>query len=81
MSFIKIETSEGDSRWINLDHVVRATLAHEAVSGEVLLALTFSTDHGRPTLNIHGTDDINRSAIDQIIHALESRTVERSAAA
>lgn len=79
MEFIKFETSDGETRWINLSQVARATLGHEASTGESILALTFTAATGEAPLRIHGTDDINRATIDHIMQALDSCSMRKAA--
>ena len=69
MSFVKIETSDEDTRWINLDLISRVTIGRDESGVELLVAVFADGDAG-DSLRIRGTDDINKEAILEIERAL-----------
>ncbi len=68
MQYLKLTTTNGDVRWINLDHVTRVTRSFDADSGEPILVLMF-TDSDR--LTIHGSTAEDVTAIDSIVEMLD----------
>lgn len=68
MQFIRLTTSDADTRWINLAQVSRITIGEDA--GSPFVAIVFSDGHTDDSLKICGTDDINRKAIQTIKDAL-----------
>ena len=68
--YIKLETSDGEVRWINLDRVRRVTLAEETV-GESLLVIVFDEGDASDEVRIHGSDDKNRQVIQQVISKMD----------
>lgn len=69
MSFVRIETSDRDTRWINLDLVSRVTLGTDEAGTEVLVAMFADGDVG-DSLKIRGTDEMNKAAILEFERAL-----------
>ena len=70
MKLIKLHTSDGDTRWINLDLVRRVTLA-EQTTGEPVLAVIFDDGSTEADLRILGSTPENRSAIHQLTAVLD----------
>ncbi len=68
--YIKLETSDGEVRWINLDRVRRVTLAEET-SGEPLLVIVFDDGGANDEVRIHGSDDKNRQVIQTVVSRLD----------
>ncbi len=71
MQFIKLITSDSDTRWINLSQVSRVTIGEEP-SGEVFAAVIFSDGDVSDSLKIHGSDDVNREAIHKLGEVMDS---------
>lgn len=69
MSFVKLDTSDGDTRWINLSQLSRVTLGCDSDNTELLVAI-FADGHVEDRLQIRGTDDLNREAICRFLRAL-----------
>lgn len=69
MFFVKLETSDDDTRWINLDQLSRVTLGKDELGIEVLTAV-FADGHVEDRLQIRGTDEINVEAIRRFQRAL-----------
>ena len=72
MQFIKLQTSDNDARYINLEHVSRVTLATDATRGAPRLAIFFGDARHESKLEIVGSNDQDRKAIDGFIAAMES---------
>lgn len=68
--YIKLETSDGETRWINLDRVRRVTLAEEAV-GEELMVIVFDEGNTTDEVRIHGSDEKNREVIQKVKSRLD----------
>jgi len=66
MSFIELQTSDRERRWINLDQIRRATLI-ESDNNEPVLVIIFDEDDPRAELKIHGSDELDRKAIEQFV--------------
>lgn len=71
MRYVKIET-EDETRWVNLNHVVRVTLARHVNSGAEILAVYFASGIEEATLRIDGTSKKNAIAIRALTVALDS---------
>ncbi|HRQ76699.1 MAG TPA: hypothetical protein PK098_12345 [Phycisphaerales bacterium] len=71
MNYIKITTSEGETRWINLAQVSRVTLATQASSGKPLLVIIFADGEEDGRLTIHGSDAKNLAAIKSLTAYLD----------
>ncbi len=75
MHFVKVETSDEDVCWINLDLVSRVTIGKDEAGVDTLVA-TFADGHVRDSLKIRGTDEVNQQAIleleRQLNHGLNS---------
>ena len=71
MHFIKLATSDQDTRWINLEQVSRVTLGEE-VSGVPVAVIVFSDGDLEQGLKIHGTEDVDRQAIDKLTTVLDT---------
>lgn len=71
MRCIRIET-EGETRWINLDQVARATLARHAGSNSEILAVFFSNASDDCTLKIDNSTKANAAAIKTLMAALDA---------
>jgi hypothetical protein len=70
MHYIKLETSDQDVRWINLEQVSRVTVGQEA-SGVPFAAVVFSDGNLEECLKIHGTEDVDRRAINKLTAVLD----------
>ena len=70
MKLIKLRTSDGDTRWVNLDLVRRVTLAEQS-SGEPVLAVIFDDGATEADLRILGATEENRAAIHQLTAILD----------
>ncbi len=70
MKFVKIDTSDGESRWINLAQVSRVTKGTDDYGAPLLVVLLSSGDPDL-ALRIHGTDEKNRRAIRVITTQLD----------
>ena len=66
---VKITTNDGETRWLNLKMMTRATMAKEAETGRAIMVLMFADAESR--LVIRAEDDVNQKAIDRILRALE----------
>ena len=75
MNYIKITTSDGDTRWLNLAHISRVTLGRET-NGTPILAIFFQETQPQAVLKIHGTDAVNQQAIDSLIEVLDRHALE-----
>ena len=73
MHFVKIETSDDDRRWVNLEQVSRVTVGVDDAGIEVLAAI-FADGDLENSLRIRGTDEINRVAIATLERELNHRT-------
>ena len=62
MHFVKLETSDDDQRWINLNQVSRVTIGTDDSGIEVLVAI-FADGDVNDSLKIRGTDEVNKQAI------------------
>jgi len=71
MTFVKLQMSDGDTRWINLDLVSRVTSGTEP-SGDPFVAVIFADGNADESLIIHGTDQKNREAIDALKKCLDA---------
>lgn len=71
MNFVKIETSDNETRWINLDHISRVTLATQT-GGMPLLVIFFADGNRDCSWKIDGSDPINKKAIDHFVAHLNS---------
>ena len=74
MQFMKILTSDQETRWINLAQVVRVTLATEAGSGKPVLVLFFVSGDAESRLTIVGNKEKDRKAIEALTARLEELT-------
>jgi len=76
-SFLKITTSNGEERWVNLARVTRISLSRDQ-AGEA--AMTFCFD-GADKVTVHGSDDRNREAIRRLGAQLDHMAAVASRAA
>lgn len=79
MKFVKVDTSDGETRWINLAQVSRVTRGTDD-SGSPLLVVLLADGNPDLALRIHGTDEKNRRAIRGIMTKLDRLAGARSAA-
>jgi hypothetical protein len=70
MKCAKITTSDGETRWLNLSHIIRVTLA-TGVDGNPLLVIVFQGAQPEALLKIHGNDETNQQAINYLIEVLD----------
>ena len=73
MQYLRIEC-EGETRWVNLNHIVRATLAAKAGDGGQVLAIFFSNSSHECDLKIDSRGKGNAAAIKSLIGALDAAT-------
>ena len=66
-NYLKVTTSNGEDRWINLARVTRISLSRDQ-TGES--AMTFCFD-GADKVTVHGSDDRNRDAIRRLAAQLD----------
>jgi len=78
MKFVKIDTSDGESRWINLAQVSRVTRGTDDY-GAPLLVLLLANGDPDLALRIHGTDEKNRRAIRAVTTQLDRLAGSKSA--
>ncbi len=71
MHFVKIQTSDNETRWINLEQVSRVTLGADD-SGEPILAVVFADGNPDLSLKLHGSDHVNRAAIGCLTAGLDA---------
>ncbi len=69
MSFVKIETSDEDTRWINLNSISRVTIGKDETGVDLMIAV-FADGDVDDALTIRGTDEVNKEAILEIERAL-----------
>ena len=69
MSFVRIETSDEDIRWINLSSISRVTIGKDETGVDLMVAV-FADGDVDDALTIRGTDDVNNEAILEIERAL-----------
>jgi hypothetical protein len=83
MYFVKLRTSDGETRWVNLERVSRATLARD-VRGDPILTVRFADGGDEDRLQIPGHEAADREAIDLLTAELDGAcrsTTGRAAAA
>ncbi len=68
MHYVKIDTSDGEARWLNLAQVSRVTSTAEVGSGEEILVVIFADPCTDVTLKLHASNDQDRAAI-QVLKA------------
>lgn len=73
MHFVKLETSDDDLRWINLNQVSRVTIGTDESGIQVLVAI-FADGNLSDSLKIRGTDEINKQAIIKLERELNHRS-------
>jgi hypothetical protein len=78
MRYIRLETSDQDTRWINLEQVCRVTRGIES-PGVPIVAIIFADGNVDDCLKIRGTDEINKKAISQLVGALDRLSCEEEA--
>ncbi len=64
---LKINSVNGEQRWINLDRVTRVSMATESTGDPVLV---FSFD-GQDRVTVHGSDEDSRILIRRIAASLD----------
>lgn len=69
MQFVRLDTSDNVTRWINLNQISRVTVGTEESGTEVLVAI-FADGDVSDSLRILGTDDLNRESIRRFERAL-----------
>jgi len=75
MRYIRIETDDHETRWINLDQVARVTLARHTSNGHPILVMFFASDQDECTLKIDGATSKNAAAIKALIAALDASSM------
>jgi hypothetical protein len=76
MHYVKIETSAGETRWINLARVSRVTTVKETGSDEEILVLMFADGSSDCTLRLHADDERDRAAITVLRANLDALAAE-----
>ncbi len=66
-NFVKITTSNGEERWVNLSRVTRISLSRDQ-GGES--SMTFCFD-GTDKVTVHGSDERNREVIRRLVAQLD----------
>lgn len=80
MSFVRIDTNDGETRWLNLANISRVTRAADA-NDETVLIVMFADGKTESTLRIRGDNPVDLAAIDKLIMDLDARCQEQSASA
>jgi hypothetical protein len=76
MKFVRIDTNDGETRWLNLETVSRVTRACDA-HGEIVLVIMFAdSSSGGTTLRIPGNTPVDQAAIDRFLTELDALVVE-----
>jgi hypothetical protein len=76
MKFIKLKTSDGDVRWINLEQVSRVTMGTES-QDVPFVAILFADGNVEESLKIRGIDEDNQQAIKMLVEALDRLSGDR----
>ena len=71
MHYVKIITSDGETRWINLAQISRFTMATDP-HDELILVIMFADASPENKLEIHGNNETNRKAIEELTSCLDS---------
>ncbi len=69
MTFVRLETSDEDIRWVNLAQISRVTIGRDEAGTDVLVAV-FADGHVSDCLRIRGGDEVNQQAIRLFERAL-----------
>ena len=72
MRYVKITTSDEETRWINLEQVCRVTLATDRARGFPVLAIVFADGSLEDKFLINGNTEADRKAIETLTAALDS---------
>jgi hypothetical protein len=72
MKFIKLETSDGEIRWINLDMVSRVTLVKEPEGTHELMVIIFADAATDARVQIRSDSEANQHAIARLREKLDS---------
>lgn len=72
MHYVKITTSDDETRWINLNQVCRFTLATDAARGFPVLAIVFADGSLDDKLVLNGNNETDRKAIETLTAELDS---------
>lgn len=68
--YVKLCTSDGETRWVNLAQVSRVTMASVSAD-EPLLVVFFADADPESKLEIRGSDEANRQAIANLTARLD----------
>lgn len=79
MHYIHIETTDGESRWLNLAQVSRVTSAFETGTDIEIIVVFFADGEAESTLRLRGSTDQDRAAIQVLKSHLEALTREACA--
>lgn len=71
MHYVKITTSDEETRWINLAQVCRFTLATDRAKGFPVLAIVFADGSLDDKFLINGNNAADRKAIEILTAALD----------
>ncbi|MFO0831007.1 MAG: hypothetical protein U0637_04085 [Phycisphaerales bacterium] len=75
--FMRLSSSTGERRWINLDRVTRISLATDP-SGDPILVFSFD---GHDQIRVHGSDNESRELIRAIAQTLDGNSAGMYSAA
>lgn len=72
MNYFKLETSDGEIRWVNLNLISRVTLVQAPDASCPLLVITFADAHSEARVQIRGDTEQNGHAIRRLCDKLDS---------
>lgn len=72
MQYVKLETSDGETRWINLAQVSRVTSVMEASRRAKVIVVMFGDARGETALRLCGDNDQDRAAIEVLEASLDA---------
>jgi hypothetical protein len=71
MKYVKLETSDGTARWINLEQVSRVTLAQDPGKDSPLLVITFEDASAEARVQVRGSNPADLKVIRQFTKLLD----------
>jgi hypothetical protein len=72
LHYVKLETADGETRWINLAQVSRVTSAMEARRRAKVVVVMFADARGETALKLCGDNDQDRAAIEVLEKSLDA---------
>jgi len=72
MQYVKLVTSDDETRWINLASVARVTLSRHATTGRQILVIMFRAGGSASDFKIEGENPQNVKAIETLCKALDT---------